>query len=270
MSYDARESSTERGSPIELYDLALGGTQYHFTSGAEPVTYTATDYEPLEISRDEVRVGPEQRTEVMTIVMPSAHPFAMSYARVVPGQRASLTIRRVHRTDSVDQELITLFKGIVRSVSFSDKAGTARIGVMPISGALARAVPRYTYKGMCNHVLFDSWCQQDPEEWNYVGEASDVDANTFTISGLTGSKGNGWATGGFATFNGDYRLILRQTSDSIKLLLPFNDDIDGEDVTIYTGCDHSFNVCGDKFANTINFGGFPFVPTKNPFQSGLK
>lgn len=39
----------------------------------------------------------------------------------------------------------------------------------------------------------------------------------------------------------------------------------GTPVKIYPGCDHTLATCNTKFANAINYGGMPYIPTKNPF-----
>jgi len=35
------------------------------------------------------------------------------------------------------------------------------------------------------------------------------------------------------------------------------------------GCDHSVSTCAARFDNLANYGGFPFIPTKNPFSTGV-
>lgn len=268
MTYPAIENSVEQGSPVELYTFTTGATIYHFTTGAEPVTVGGDTYTPLQIVRETVVVGKEQRTEVVQIAMPDDHPFVSGYATVVPGNRAMLILKRYHRTD-VDNQLITLFQGVVRAVSFSDKGGFARVGVMPISGALTRQVPRYVYSAQCNHVLYDSWCTKLAIDFKHTGLASSVSHQFMDVAGANAHV-DGWYNSGFAVFTGDYRMILKHTGNTIKLLLPFNTDPTGLNVDIYAGCDHTAGVCASaKFSNLINFGGFPNVPKKNIFNTGL-
>jgi uncharacterized phage protein (TIGR02218 family) len=268
MSYLASEQSVDSGSPVELYTFNVGTTNYRFTSGAESVLYSGNTFDPLPVSREAIVIGREDRADLIAITMPSAHPFAAGYAKVVPGNRATLTIQRFHRSDPI-AELLTLFKGVVRSVTFSDKGGMSRVGVMPISGALARQIPRFTFQGLCNNVLFDSWCTISSAAFKYTGAASAPVALQFDVTGLGAAKGDDWATAGFATYNGDYRLILKQLGNTLTLLLPFNDDVTGHNVDVFAGCDHSLKTCNDKFSNLINFNGYPYIPTKNPFATGL-
>ena len=36
-------------------------------------------------------------------------------------------------------------------------------------------------------------------------------------------------------------------------------------IRIYPGCDRTKETCQSKFNNLNNYGGFPFIPLKNPF-----
>ena len=98
-----------------------------------------------------------------------------------------------------------------------------------------------------------------------------ISDNTYIIPGLTASPADP-ATGGYVTFADlDYRLILSQDGDTVTLLLPFNTSqvTVGTSVDVYAGCDHTIAICKTQFDNVINYGGYAFVPLKNPFQSGL-
>jgi hypothetical protein len=35
-------------------------------------------------------------------------------------------------------------------------------------------------------------------------------------------------------------------------------------VTVWPGCDRSFDTCVNKFGNAANYGGFPYIPLNNP------
>jgi hypothetical protein len=39
----------------------------------------------------------------------------------------------------------------------------------------------------------------------------------------------------------------------------------GDIVEVYAGCARDLDTCLNKFNNTINFGGFPYIPLNNPF-----
>lgn len=57
-----------------------------------------------------------------------------------------------------------------------------------------------------------------------------------------------------------YRLVL---------FSGFNEPVNGVAGDIYPGCKKTSTWCRVKFNNISNFGGFPFMPRENPFESGI-
>lgn len=272
MTYNLQENSREQGQPIELYDFVLGGIKYSVCTCADPVMYTVdsvlTTYTPLEIHRDRVVLGPEDQSTLLEITMPSAHALPQKFVNSAPGVLCSVTIRRVHKTDTAN-ELVVAYKGILRSVMFSNQAGVAKIGLMSQMGAMSRNIPRYTFQSLCNNVLFDRWCTISSSSFNFSATVSAASGSTITVPGLGTAKGNQWAQGGYVSCDGDYRLILDQTGDVLTILLPFVDPATGLTAIVYAGCDHSLPTCRAKFNNVVNFNGFAFIPTNNPFTDGI-
>lgn len=107
-----------------------------------------------------------------------------------------------------------------------------------------------------------------------VGEVTAINSNIYTVDGLDAFPENWFRGGHVKTSNVDYRLILSHNGNEIKLLAPFDTtsaDV-GDNITVYAGCDHTVtgpHGCKKKFNVVSSFGGFPFVPTLNPFQVGL-
>ncbi|MEW6169845.1 MAG: phage BR0599 family protein [Pseudomonadota bacterium] len=60
-------------------------------------------------------------------------------------------------------------------------------------------------------------------------------------------------------------MIVAHSADSITLAAVPPGLSVGATVVLYPGCDHTLSTCESKFGNSANFGGFPFIPTKNPF-----
>lgn len=268
MAYDTQERSTEGGQPIELYDFRLGAEAYLWTSNPTAVTYNSVTYEPLEIEREALMFSPDERAEALKITVPAATPLVRKYINSVPGQKATLTIRRVHRNDGAN-EVIQLFKGVAKTVAFTLDGLEAEIAVLPISSELADAIPRFVYSGTCNHVLYDQACMVNQSSFRHQAEVTGVSGDTLTIQNLN-TKGDGWATAGFVALpGGDYRLVIAHTGDTVRLLLPFPVSPLGSTVEVFAGCGHDIDTCSSKFNNVINFGGFAWVPTKNPFTTGL-
>jgi uncharacterized phage protein (TIGR02218 family) len=93
--------------------------------------------------------------------------------------------------------------------------------------------------------------------------------SSFVASGL-GAFADGWFARGRLTFTGGVNDGLavevkshRKTETEVVLDLwqAMPEPIAPGDVFIITaGCDKRFDTCRDRFANTINFRGFPHIP----------
>lgn len=268
MPFDTQERSVEAGQPIELYDFRLGTESFFWTTNPVAVTYNSLTYEPLEISREAIQFSSDTRAESLKITLPASTALVRKYINSVPGQRATLTITRVHRNDGSNQ-LVQLFKGLAQTVGFDQNGLLANIAVVPITAELANSIPRFVFSGVCNHVLYDNACTVAQSLFRHQNQVTGVAGDTITVQGLS-VKGNGWATGGYIALpSGDFRQILDHTGDTIRVLLPFPSSPLGLTVEVFAGCDHSINTCSSKFNNVGNFGGFAWVPLRNPFSTGL-
>lgn len=274
MTFAAYETSEEGGRPAELYELRIGTEVFLYTNSQMPITISTSTYVPLPISRSEISSSAESGTgEHLDVKLPGDNLFVRKFVSIVPGRRPTLTLLKLHLAD-VAQETIVLFKGVVQSVSFSDNSDVATLKVAPLTAAKSRPIPRLTYQSLCGHMLYDARCK--------IGE-HDPDFEKFLlVEAVTGAGGilqlDGADTFGFADFFvngfveylGDYRLITEQAGELCTLLLPFGTSPLGTVVRCLAGCKHRLaQDCIAKYDNRINYGGFPFVPTKNIFVTGI-
>lgn len=272
MTFGAFETSTESSRPIELYEIVLGTQTFFYTSAEDDIVISATTYIATPISRNKLAQGPEEANRVIEIEVPGTNEFARNYISSVPSERAVVTIKRVQRSDFPGPQVITLFEGFVKSVAFGSNGRKAKIAVQPSITAASRIMPRYTYQGSCNHVVYDERCQADDTSplFRLTGTVTAVSGALVTVAGASGFPDD-WFTGGSAEALGglDARLVLDHAGDVVTLLLPFPYAILGQPIILLAGCAHDINTCKIKFANVINYGGFAFVPTKNPFATGI-
>ena len=280
MTYDAFASSIESSRPIELFRFVQGGDTFEYTSAEDELTVSSITYTPEVIQRGRITQSPRDRNSTLEIRVPTSNEFARRYRSSTPGSRASITIQRVQRLDFPVPGVITLYSGFVGSVAFENEMKEAVIACRPIESASSRPVPRFSYQSLCNHVLYDDACKVDDTDsrWRLTAGVTAQTGATVTVTGA-GAFGVDWFVGGFLEIDGgdDARLIVAQSGNDLQLLLPFPQSAIGKTVTVFAGCDHTVTICDTKFntpedtlSNVINYGGFPFVPTRNPFQTGLQ
>ena len=272
MTYSAFETSQEGSQPVEVYTFLIGAQAFRYTSAEDTVTLSAIDYAPESISRGTLEDGAEERDTNLSLVLPATNPVARQFLFSIPGQRVKIQIDRYQRLDTPTPEVIRIFDGFVHSVTYEGNGKTASMSCRPAVAVLNRTIPRFAFHAQCNHVLYDSGCQVDDTDPAFrvsSGSVTAVSGRVLTVSGLSGSFADGFFDGGFVEVVGssDFRMILSHTGNDLTLLLPFSTD--PTTVNVFAGCDHSIATCKAKFDNVINFGGFPFVPTRNPFQTGI-
>lgn len=267
MTYAAYEASPESGQPVELYRFTIGTTVYRYTSADEDYVFEATTFVPRQISRSSPAQSTEEKQQQLEVTLPANDDIALRFIGVVPGEVMSLEVIRVHRNDP-DQEGIAFWEGRVTGASYQDNATKCVMLCRTSESATSRSIPRYKFQGICNHILYDSSCQVVPASFDYAGEVIAEASRQITVDGLS-AMGADWAVGGYVATANDYRLVMSQSGDVLTLLIDFAVNLLGSTVTVFAGCDHNFPTCRDKFSNSINFGGFPFVPTRNPFTSGI-
>lgn len=278
MVFDTLETGSESGQPIELYEFRIGsGTPTRYTSSENDVALTVTleTYTALEISRSELTEEINNpSTNQISVRMPADTDFVQQFRTIAPGQRASLTIYRIHRADiGGSEDRVVIFKGTVRNVSFVKNGREAVLQILPITSAMSRQVPRRTYQNLCNHMLYDSRCtlNKDDSSFRLTSTVTAVSNDVITVSGAAAFNALAdFFEAGYVEFNNDFRTIVEQSGDDLTLIAPFLNSPLGQSVFVRAGCKHrGVTDCQDKFSNEDNYGGFLYVPSKNPFATGL-
>ncbi|MER2519728.1 MAG: DUF2163 domain-containing protein [Bdellovibrionales bacterium] len=119
----------------------------------------------------------------------------------------------------------------------------------------------------CRHDLGDAMCGVALSALTVTGSVTGVvDSMTFSDSSRTEDSGRfaygkmTWTSGANAGVSRDVRSWnLASWTFALRLPLPHGIEI-GDAYSVTPGCDKRFATCKAKFANGINFGGFPHVP----------
>lgn len=140
-----------------------------------------------------------------------------------------------------------------------------------LADALNAETGRY-YTPTCAADLGDARCGVDLDDPLYRGEGAVTALNgvsAFTASGLAGFD-DGWFTAGMLTFNsgandGDAMEVKRHRNDGDTVIIELWQAMaqpiaPGDPFVVTTGCDKRFTTCRDRFANVLNFRGFPHIP----------
>jgi uncharacterized phage protein (TIGR02218 family) len=128
------------------------------------------------------------------------------------------------------------------------------------------------YTATCAADLGDARCTIDLSHPAFRGGgtvAALAGASAFHAAGL-GAFADGWFTGGKLSFTGGANAGFavevkthRVALDGVLIALwqrPAEPLAVGDAFTVTAGCDKRFATCRDRFANAVNFRGFPHIP----------
>jgi len=173
-------------------------------------------------------------------------------------------------------EHVLLSRGVVGEIRRTDHGFT--VEMRSLTQALDQPRGRL-YQARCNADLGDARCTVDLANPAYRAEAAITGGDgrlTITTDGL-GAYADGLFAGGRLTFtsgaNQGAAVEVKQhrLTDglaTIGLWAPLPAALaPGDAFTIAAGCDKAFTTCRDRFANLVNFRGFPFMPG-NDFALG--
>lgn len=181
-------------------------------------------------------------------------------------------------TETIDftRQAIVVESGILSKFAFSGQ--TIMTEVTPEPYYLDQSVPRYFCQRSCNHALYGTGCGLDRDDFSFATDIVSLDSADRTIT-VTGQKGGGAAADYFNAgmfyhdATGLYFSVAWSAFDGgntkFKLGYWHPELTVASTLTAYAGCRHTVGDCTDKFDNAANFGGFPFVPNKNPVTNGV-
>lgn len=266
MSYISDETSVHDGKPKELYRFEGTYGNYFYTTQQEEATYLGEAYEPATMRRSAVKTGTKEDDGLdCNIEMPVSIPLARDYAFRTTPPRLWLTIYRYHTLDDVK----TYWSGPVVAITVQRGRATLR-SPSALNYALGGNCPSIYYQTPCNRVLFDEGCKVSRIAHSVATTVVDVNGRSLSVASIGGKPAGYFIGGELVAASGERRMIIGQAGTDITLNYPFARLSKTQTVTLVAGCDHAYEGdCANKFANQKNFGGFPFVPTVNPFTDGI-
>lgn len=273
MAYNTREISNQSGQPIALYEFRYGNTYYRYCTDDEdrtvgldenddPIVWTA------QAIRDEgVTQGGSDQND-LEIRTQANNPVAALFRNTQLSGKVWLTVRRWHIGDD-ETETPLLWSGTVVSVSPVDRA-TVRMNCRSLGGSYDKQGLRLAWGRMCPHVLYSPFgCKVDKSlhAYNYV--LATVNGSSFTVVSFV-PPAEGSFSGGFAELlrgDGSYQryAIEFQSGNDFRVLGATTGLAPGSSVVLYPGCARNTESC-KLFDNLANYGGFPHLPGKSPFD----
>lgn len=265
MSYNTPEISQQDGAPVELLTFTYGPVTYLYTTAEDDYAVGSDTYTASAITISAVEASNEAARNNLEIEVPRDNPIALLFRVSPPTQVIAVTYGRVHRTDDTD-EVLTPFVGRVLNADWDGPR--AKLVCEPISRSQSRNGNYRKYARTCPYALYGSACGVSLASFQSSTTVSSVSGLVLNVAAVNPAYSY---RGGFVSWTDDdgveqFRFITAQTTTALTLNIPFQGIAGTDTVVIAPGCDHSIATCSGDFGNGLNYGGFPKLPTKNPFD----
>lgn len=280
------EASSDASEPRELFDITISATTYYLTSASRDIVYLGNRYISEAINRGPTDVAQvrENGSNEIEIKLRVDHPIVRRWlAQGVPPKVATVVVWRQQVRSGLVEKIWT---GNIASISVEESEGKLTVTCL-LGESFRRRLPTITVGTQCSHVLYGSGCNVSRAGSNvaaitylctttviYVnGRDVRVDLSNVPANYLLRST---WLQFGELKHvaSGERMTIAEQvdpnpgisTVTQVTMQLQIVGMNVGDSVELYAGCAHEVITCQQKFnANQVNYGGFPALPTKNPF-----
>ena len=242
----------------ELYKFTDGRNSWYFTSGDSSENYDGKVYTPVAISRTAIESKDEMSKDVLNITIDKRNLFAIKCLTELMYNEVRVDI--FTKEDSAFkaswQGRLSVVKpdiGIIMLVFESDVTDLRRVG------------GRIKFQRTCPHALYGPRCQVNDDTYKLKGSIESFTSTTISVP-ICSSKEDGYFSGGKVRLaDGTMLFIISHVGSELTLIREFSGASIKDNVWVHPGCNKSVSTCKDKFNNLIHFGGFPYIPTQNPF-----
>lgn len=248
---------------IELYRFQQGNQIYNLTSSSIVEIWEGIEYTPVSITRGSVKHTSDLSAFDISISLDKNHPVVPLSIFRDSDNPLSLRIIRIRNNEEVG-----IWNGRVTNATI-DSPVEAKLECRPIIEVMDRSGLSTTYARECRHSLYGTGCGVNRENFRYAAQITEQSGPFVRIPEVLNHP-EGFFSLGYVEWGNIRRGIMRVQSDAwVELAEPFINLSVPQDVNIYAGCNRTLTTCREKFDNAINYGGFPWVPRKNPFDTTL-
>lgn len=267
MSFSSMEVSNSLGQPILLYEFERDGAFWRYAASDEDITIGGITYVAQAIIHEGITQSGDTTQDEFKISAPLTLPVAQAYNNIPPSTVMNVRVRRTHLGLG---EAPVVWVGTLDRVKAINEA-TAEIFCRNALATLRRGGLRLAWTRGCTHMLYDGQCRVNRASFVRIGIVSAVEPDAVTVPSLGGASPGGVLLGGYAQWTTaagftDRRTITADESPVIRLLGGTNGITVGMTMQFYYGCNRTPETCNTIFNNLANYGGFPHLPERSPFD----
>lgn len=257
-AYDVADQREYGANPVELFSF-VGSSRFYTTTAQEDIVYGGITYKSGFIDHDGILATEELGKQSLRIRLRNDSEIISDFIAGVPIVNISVQIfRYIYGIN----EFRLLWAGRVVSVVFGAD-GISEVACESIYTSLQRVGLRAHYQRICRHNLYGLGCGANRALYTTGDSVRTVSGAVVTSA--ESARTDGAYICGMLRFGTAYRLITDHSGGRFVLSGPVKDLKAGSAVSVTYGCQHTMTDCKNRFNNTINFGGFPYLPDRNLF-----
>ncbi|MDX0622898.1 hypothetical protein GOD54_23650 [Sinorhizobium medicae] len=273
MSFSLFETSRSKGAPVELYRFRYGVFEtdaFCYTNAEKPIVHMNLTYMPISLKRGKIISSTENGSKTpLELFLPASAGICDLFRVTAPPGQIALTIFQGHSRDP-DGEFLAIWVGRVTACTRQPDTNDAKLMCESAKSQLRRIALRRHYQYMCPHVLYGDQCRASETAATTVGQIGTVNGRLITMATLYANPDR--YVGGMLKWTDANQVTRARTIIAVAVvngvtrftISGVDDDlVDGMTVNCIRGCSHTVDGCLTH-NNILNFGGQPFIPTKNP------
>lgn len=258
-AYDVADRLEYGSNPVELFSF-VGASRFYTTTAQEDIVYGGATYKSGFVDHDGIQATEELAKQSLRIRLRNDAEIIQDFIAGVPIVNISVSVfRYIYGVN----EFRLLWSGRVVSVVFGAD-GISEIACESIYTSLQRTGLRAHYQRICRHNLYGAGCGVSRETHTFGDSIQSLSGAVVTTA--QSARTGGEFICGMLRFGTAYRLIMDHSGGKFTLSGPIKDLKVGAGVSVAYGCQHTLEDCKNRFNNTLNFGGFPYLPDRNLFS----
>lgn len=265
MAFADDETSVQDSRPVELYEFSYQGGNLRYTSADRDIDYNSVLWRASPLSRSKINESSDITKASLTITGAPEWEVAELFDPAPPDDVVGLKLYRMQRRSG---EFEVAWIGRVVGASWPKDQSSLRCE--SIYTLMTQPGLRRIYSKNCPHLLYGARCQASELVFQQI-ITLDTQEGRNLISADFATKPDGYYAGGKIVWEKQpgyfvRRGIRQHAGDTVIITHAMTGVPNGAILTALPGCNHTQEHCEPKFANGVNYGGFPGMKKKNPFD----
>lgn len=262
---------TDTTEKRELYRFAEGeilgeggdpGIVTLLTSADEDTDYDGDIYVATPMGRSDVESKDKMPRSSLEISFDINNALARRWLTDRVEAQVTVTVFEMHNQSDSDTNI--LWKG--RMVKVQPVGSQIKIVFESVFTSLRRPGLKARFLRSCRHSLYGRGCNLNRFDFQESGTITAISGSTITVPAADAFPDGYFTTGMLEAPDGSLRFIQNHVGSQITLIRSMQVLEVTDAVFLYPGCFRDRTTCNDKFNNLPNYGGFDWIPLRNPID----